>query len=423
MKNWGVALVAFFFLVSQAVPALAIGITTGSVFVDLNSVPVNAGDTITISGTLFSRDTSENGGGVNHDFIPEPMVVRVGGQRVFSQSDYNVPFGFSFVAPTTGLMTFVTQGFDGDQGPSLINYSLNPSPDAPRVQRDKLFKDIGLGSVFAGLTVTACVIITPCISVVATDLGVSIAVAKTTLGAAGLGASLLGFLTVLLARDPADFNFMVVAQPIPPAVPNLGLSGFPNANPALVATFTDLVKATADAIGLGRAIQTAFDRATGAFLKNAAGFQQLQLAAMGVFQQQFGEALARVGLDLRDLSNQLKTAGAGFVLTRGQISSFETSLLSVGFSPEQLAVLQAWGASQSEIQDILNLFIVQNPTLLAGDLFDRLDTTGLALLADGNDLASTPEPSTLLLFGASMLAAALAARKRLKLRTGWQQGQ
>jgi hypothetical protein len=271
-QNSRVAVASTFVLALLSTSAFGTpAVTTGTITVPSSGSTIlnfNAGDTVVISGALSSLDAGENGGSPSDPCLGcEPFIIQQGSQVLFTLPNYNQFFSFSFVVPQTGPITFFTRNGDGDEGPSRLNYSLNPGPNSPAVQNSKNLNEGSFVLGAASIGILACAAIPGCLEVAAGAVGATALATGTGLVAVGSGLGVLGLGLNQLATDPIDFNYTTVQQPSSPTPPPL---------PAQIAPIIGPVDQTiADAIGVVNAIQTAFNRAVGAYISNAPSFEQL----------------------------------------------------------------------------------------------------------------------------------------------------
>src|SRR5262249_20294831 len=133
----------------------------------------------------------------------------------------------------------------------------------------------------------------------------------------------------LLASDPPDPNFQVVAQPVTPTVPLVQPSG--DLSKFQADAFNALLMNETKQIGLERAIATAINRANTARQAGASTFEDMQLHAAHMFAAQVAGLLrAQVGIQ-NYLVLTLELGGVSDIpLTRAQVTSFQRNLARNG---------------------------------------------------------------------------------------------
>jgi hypothetical protein len=253
-----------------------------------------------------------------------------------------------------------------------------PLPDKPPEQKAKIKTE-----VTAGLGVTAAfglaAALTPC-GKLCEVLGV---ISGGLTGAIGL-------------QDPIDLNYTVVAAPTAPPVPTLPAIP-PDLSPTATTVINDLFKNTAQAIGFADAIQTALNRASGAFVSNAFNFEQVQLDAENQFFNDEQQAISAIGNDL-DLLSTVLAPLFNTDFSASDFQNYEQQLATQGFSASDIAILQALGLSADNITALIALLDSQDPATLAGSYPSAFATFGNEL----SPAATVPEPSSFTLIGSAL---------------------
>src|SRR5690349_17545094 len=167
------------------------------------SPTVKVGDTVSVIATLHTTDPNENGEG-------EPLsVTSSGGSLSLMIPGYELPQSVSFVAtvPNETVIGSII-GFDGDES-CTIDVTVNAKKRFTPGQKDTLAK------VAAGFAATSGLMWTlaeACAAAVVTGPICGLPAG----GVAALTSLITGVASVLLAIDPSDPNFTVVAVPTPP---------------------------------------------------------------------------------------------------------------------------------------------------------------------------------------------------------------
>ncbi|MBV9771687.1 MAG: hypothetical protein JOZ32_19100 [Bryobacterales bacterium] len=129
--------------------------------------------------------------------------------------------------------------------------------------------------------------------------------------------------TVLLAKDPIDLNYTIIATPDPPSTVALPEEGFLTTDTSQL--FNDIEYNNNQIIGLLDAAQTSLNRANGAFVSGDAQFEMLQLNALNTYISQEVVDSTSIGNDLTQLSELLPN-GTG--LDNTQLLSLGNDFLS-----------------------------------------------------------------------------------------------
>jgi hypothetical protein len=229
------------------------------------------------------------------------------------------------------------------------------------------------------------------VGVVLSLLGFSAAAVALAAGVpAALGTVTLYGASVLAGQDPIDHNYTVVAAPTPPPVPTLPTT--PLITPATYAVINDYLQNATQVIGLANAIQTALNRANGAYSDNVPTFETLQLNAENSF-------FTTEQNDLNNMGNELITLGTGLeslfdpYLSAADFLEYQRTLATQGFSVSETAMLEGLGASPTDIISIISAVDSLDPNSLAGSYPSELALFGSQLVA----ATAVPELSSLMI--------------------------
>jgi len=355
-----------------------------------SSPTIKAGDTVSVVATLHTTDPNENGEG-------EPLSVQSsGGELSVAIPGYELPQTFSFVAGSANeTVSGSIGGFDGDE-----SCTLDVRVNAKHWFTDGQKKALAVAAAgFATASGAIWVVDAYC-------SGTIVLVPVCTLPTSLLAAStsfVSGAASLLLAVDPPDPNFTVVALPVSPTfpavVPAQSLSqADANGLNALLTNETAI-------IGLLNAMITTVNRAQTASDAGDSASETLQVNALEGYKTALGihfeaEANLRASLLL-----QLQSEGMpGVAITPSDVLSFESILAFQGFPSPALTMLQGLGADPIAIDAARRLVMVQDigtvagtfPTLFAADqtLLD-LEASGTALITNrapdcSHAVAATP---------------------------------
>jgi hypothetical protein len=317
------------------------------------------GDTISVTATLSTSDPNENGEG-------EPLYVSSsGGEITATVGAYFVPTPFLYKATGTDESVYGTvTGIDGDEGCTIVA-SVNPAqPFTPeqKQQAGNLSGKLGVGGAIVGVGgVALCTITTG---------GICGAV---VIGGAGLGG--LAAVSGNIASDPSDPNYTLIAVPsigsIPSVVPDASITQ--NEADAFNALFAN----QAAIIGTGNAAYVSGNRAQGAHDAGDSVWEARQVQAAQLYAHELGVLYANQANLLVNLRDALASAGFAINVTPSDVLNFEYQIAYQGLPAGIASALTAYGATPGEIQQVRNLFLVQDIYATAGRLPDALASAGL----------------------------------------------
>jgi hypothetical protein len=193
-----------------------------------------------------------------------------------------------------------------------------------------------------------------------------------------------------LASDPSDPNFTTVAPPQPPAIDvQSAASGLTQAE---ADAFNAVATNASQALGLGRAIRTALDRAQGAADANNPALESLQLQAVTNYSMQLGAILsAEPALEMA-LGAALNSAGVSDVkVSQSNVLALEDDVSLSGLPDALSQALQRIGTTDAQIQAITTQLTTADASMVAGSLFATLSDPAFAAEAStvANALGST----------------------------------
>ena len=264
-----------------------------------NSQSVSDGQTFTLQSGIFGVGNSGNLMGdypvnvlesVSLNGATSPIafagVISVTNPTSLNQDQLTLtalPVFFpSLGASLTPTVTTSQAGGVGASIPISIQANLTLPPVTPADKKISAYTAFAL----SGLTIAfgICVVAEPCGAIV-TSAGATAADVAAVSGGTMLVSGGYG----LLAADPPDYNYTVVALPEPPIIPSLSASA--------PSSFINIVTAEADADSLMTAMITAYNRAQGATLSNAPAYAQIQLNAYDTYESQLNQDFVIIGTE------------------------------------------------------------------------------------------------------------------------------
>jgi len=163
----------------------------------------------------------------------------------------------------------------------------------------------------------------------------------------------------LLAEDPPDPNYTVIATPVVPSLPAItSASGF---SPQVVNDFNALVKNSEQEIALLQVIPTSVNRVAGAAAAGSLVWQKQQASAV---QQYASELIPLSNKDasLRTaLANDLTASGIAFTFTSNNVFNFLGPLQQTGLPSALAANLTKLGVDAATQTSILKAAIASSP--------------------------------------------------------------
>ncbi len=334
---------------------------------------VKVGTTINVQAILTTNDPDENGEG-------EPLVITSSGGFSFVMPDYFAPQSFSFKATQAGeTLTATIVGADGDESATITVTTNRPTRFTPeqKAALAKAIADLRLHAAAGGVVALGCLLVPDPTITKACAIGAGAYGAFTGLSSAVLGS--------ILARDPNDPNFTVVAQPVFFLLPPVQVQ--PGVTQAEADAMNALFTEEAQALGLERAILIAIDRANSAFAAGDSASETLQLNAAAQFAEQLAPLFNSDNALRANLVTAIQNSGfAGFQITPSDVFNFEVQTAFFGLNPNVLQLLNQLGASPDEIFLVTGSLIVQDPNLVP--------TSFPAFLVDPNLNASVTSIAT-----------------------------
>lgn len=352
-------LIAVFIMLLPAVVAAQTYTVTSSSPQSLPIANVHAGDQVSVDATLFSGDPNENGEG-------EPLVVLLPGGN-FVVSGYFAPQQITFLALQDGqAVSAFIQGADGDES-ATVTFTVNPKKRFTQEEKDKFAKYAAiLGGVGGGLgTIAAICGLAP--EPTATKV-------CAIVGALGAGASaILAARYGLLALDPFDPNFNVIAQPVLLTIPAI------QAQDGITQAEADAANAwllnLAQQVAWTQAIQTAVNRANSASAAGDTADETAQMQAAAAFAVQLSNFVTAAAPLRSSLVTSIQAAGFSPVTsTPNDVFNYEFNLLFFGLPNDTLQALLALGADSSTISFVTGILTVQDINTTAGTFPDLLNS-------------------------------------------------
>lgn len=335
------------------------------------------GDLVEVTIQLTTDDPNENGEG-------EPLVVTSSGGFQISLGAYFVPRRYTFAATKIGetIQAYIA-GYDGDES-ALVTVSINSGVK----QRFTTFQKEALADLQQQFSA----------------IGLATKVTQTLIcfgpfqvkwlcpvvGLIPFGEGILAKRIGKLALDPSDPNFTSIFTPV---IPTLPLAIAPDmASLPLASSFNALVARQAEAISYAQAMQVCIDRAQGATDAGNTFWENKQLAALKKYQVKFAQALGALPALYVDFNDRLVAAGVtAFSITPQDVFSAEADLARNGFAPDEIRTFLQLGAMPGEIDEIKNIFFVQDINAVAGSFPSRLIDKGFLTALRNAALALNPD--------------------------------
>ena len=203
----------------------------------------------------------------------------------------------------------------------------------------------------------------------------------------------------IIADDPSDPNFTVIAQPVPIVLPSgMDCGAFPECN-NLLGNFLQI-------IALSRAIQTTNDRWQGAYDAGDTYWEDQQALALRQYQIQMA-SLASQNATLQQTFQaafQARVAAAGatpMVVSAADIATYQSNT-QAGWTFDQQNVFTAMGFTPEEMDAIAAFQLAQNtstfggseyPEVLTGGDFYTMESGFIGSMGDGSQPIPTPPVS------------------------------
>lgn len=325
------------------------------------SVTNSKGDSITITGLLTTSDPNENGEG-------EPVVfTSSGGELSATISNYFQAQTFTFKATQANeTISGTNVGFDFDEGCTVT---------AVVTAKSLKFGILTQGDRDAMSNYAKALLIPASgyaiIAALCTETIIGGPICGLPFGSAAAITAGEAALIDLVATDPSDPNFMVIAQPVlltvPPVVPG-GVVTQAEAN-----AFNALFLNEENVIAYAQALITSYNRAQGAFDAGNAFWENQQLQAAAQYQGALLGFLGAEGALRTNLANLLSADPnfAAFALTINQAFQGESVIAFSGLPPSILQALLTLGFDNNTINLITGQLFVQDINLVAGNIVSQ----------------------------------------------------
>lgn len=174
-----------------------------------------------------------------------------------------------------------------------------------------------------------------------------------------ISASTAQLIDGLLALDPPDPNFTEIAAPVTPATSQQPILPGDDFTQAQADAFNALLNNLQQGIGLGRAILTSFNRASGAQLANDSYWMAQQLQAARTYAGQYADVLDARPQAFEDMKQSFGTdPDEQFEITSEDLAQYEYDLVTNGFSTEQEQLLIELGVDERGRAEILHDLIL-----------------------------------------------------------------
>ena len=244
-------------------------------------------------------------------------------------------------------------------------------------------------AIVSGAGALGCVFAPPPASVLC---GTSLKILGVALAASAYGMN-------LIAQDPSDPNFTVIAQPVPIVLPSgMDCGAFPECN--------NLLGNLLQIISLYRAIQTTNDRWQGAYDASDTYWEDQQAQALRQYQIQMASLASQNATLLQTFQAafQARFAAAGgtpMVVSAADIATYQSNT-QAGWTFDQQDVFTAMGFTPEEMDAIAAFQLAQNtstfggseyPEVLTGGDFYTMESGFISSMGDGSQPIPTPPVS------------------------------
>jgi hypothetical protein len=165
-----------------------------------------------------------------------------------------------------------------------------------------------------------------------------------------------------LASDPVDLSFRSIAKPKPPPAPKVATGE--GVSPAAATALNALFAVQVEEIGLMRAMLTAFDRATGAYVKKQPEWERKQMLAAGGYAGRLS-ALMQSELGLR--AKAAAAFDSTLPVSQDAAAAFGNALVGGRLPPQLATGLLKLGLSKADREEVRSSMAVIDPSLYDGD--------------------------------------------------------
>lgn len=184
-------------------------------------------------------------------------------------------------------------------------------------------------------------------------------------------AGLLSAILAVMATDPPDPNFTVIAQPMVLALPPLEVE--PGVTQAEVEAINGWLRNRAEAIAVGRALITSLNRADGAAAAGDSFWEDQQLKAASEYAVQLAKLLEADPALRALVQDALEEASfPAITVTASDVSTLQQTVAQNGLPDFLIEPLTQLGAHGADLAQIKQALITTDPTAAAGSLSDYL---------------------------------------------------
>jgi hypothetical protein len=312
-------------------------------------VLAKAGDTVSVTASLTTKDPDENGEG-------EALVIRLDQGSFVVDRFFSIQTTQFVAAQDNPIVSASISGFDADETAQVSFAVLKNRFTAEQKQH---FSDLGnlYGQLSLGLvTVSGGCALSP--EPLITKI---CALGGLTGGALTGGASLV---YQKLASDPFDPEYAVVALPAVPALPALQVQ--PGVTQAEADAFNAWQANQAQQYAYAGAIYVSMNRANSAVTMSDAASEQKQLLAAGNYAIALSSLLSQEAALRAALQSAIQAAGFP-TQTFSLYDTFYTELLTAyfGLPADAQQLLTAEGFTPADISFITGVVYVQDPWTVA----------------------------------------------------------
>ncbi len=185
-----------------------------------------------------------------------------------------------------------------------------------------------------------------------------------------------GVSSIISLADPPDSNFMVIAQPVVPAVPQVAAQG--EVTQDLAGAWNDFLNNQVQVDGVAMAMITSRERAQGAADAGDTYWQTQQNEAAAGYASQLASILAAQPALRENLVNAWQTSGIpDIIITADDVRKYQADITANGLPANFTDTLTQMGADSTTIEQIRENIIAQNPDDVAGSVMGKLTDPAL----------------------------------------------
>jgi hypothetical protein len=348
---------------------------------------VHQGDLITFTAVANSDDPSEDneGGQMEYLFVYSELTSFSQGGFLHETKLHNQQETFTYQARKDGEQFYWYYSGDDDDETPVVQATAGAAPSRFSPEQREEFRKFAeqLTAVADGESAAAQFLEKDILPNPAAEKAKEAFVLLLEADAAR--GHLLALKYDLMANDPPDPNYTSIAQPVPAPLPLVTRQpGMPR---DLIRTANRLLQNESQAIGLADAIYTSVNRASGAAAAGDASWQGKQLQAVQTYSLQLASLMSAQSTLRSNLHSNvlhaLRHTGIDPTLTTDDVTAFEQDVAANGLPAYLQQDLALAGAGSDAVAAVTNAIIVQDPSLVAGSISDKVADPALAGAARG----------------------------------------